>query len=55
MKTTPIDVNKCMKDFTLNIKIKGMPRLKVRMTIGLWLIKLGCKVIGCKVKVEDES
>ena len=42
-----LDPDKCTLTLKLDIR-----ELRVRMAIGVWLIKLGARVIGLGVKVE---
>jgi hypothetical protein len=44
-------VRKFDESVTLTLKV-DVRELRVRMAIGVWLIKLGCRVIGLCVKVE---
>lgn len=42
-----LDPNKC----TLTVKL-DMREMRARLAVGIWLIKLGARVIGLAVKVE---
>ena len=50
-----INANKVVKGMTMDIKITGMKTLAVKLKIGLWLIKMGCRVIGCKCKIKTRK
>ena len=40
---------------TVTVTLKAsMRELRLRIAIGTWLIKLGCRVIGLNAKIETE-
>lgn len=42
-----------IKSVTINVRVRGFLAFNVRKAFGLWLIKLGVRVIGCRVNVDD--
>jgi hypothetical protein len=41
------------KQITITIRIKGLSLWRLRLSIGVAFFKLGAKIIGCGVKIED--
>lgn len=54
MKPVPISINKAVKDMTLHVKITGQLVFPVRLRVGVWLLRLGCKVIGCNIVLKQD-
>lgn len=40
---------------TLELSIETTTEFKVRVAVGLWLMKLGARIIGCGVTVNQEK
>ena len=47
-----IDVNDLAKSITVNISIKGYKKLRIKLRIGAFLIRLGIRIIGIDGRVE---
>lgn len=43
------------KKMTLNVEVGGVKSLKFRLAIGVALIRLACRIIGCQIKVTDDT
>ena len=52
MQATSISVADAMKNVTMTVRIKGFWLLKLRTRIGIRLIRLGARVIGCHFEVD---
>ena len=50
--TRTIAVNEAIKGSTLEITITGIKVFKIRMVIGIWLIKLAAWIIGCQTELK---
>ena len=50
-----VPASQIMQALTLNITVTGMRGLAVRIWAGRWLIRLAARVMGCGIKIEDES
>ena len=50
--TRTIAVNEVMKGSTLEITITGIKIFKIRMFIGIWLIKLAAWIICCPIELS---
>jgi len=50
--TKTINVNEVMKDITLEITITGIKVFRIRMVIGILLIKLAAWVLGYQVEFD---
>jgi len=48
-----IHVRELTKEMTFNVSVHGMHGFRVRRKIGLWLVGLGVRIIGCKVHIEE--
>lgn len=55
MKAKDINIANVVHNCTLNVKVTGLKKFGIRLKVGGWIIKLGCKVIGCGIKWEDDS
>ena len=47
-----IKLRKFTCDPTINIRIVVTREFKVRLALGLWLIKIGCRITGMGLNVE---
>ena len=54
MKTESINVNPntIMKEIYIQIKVKGIPRYKLKKVLATNLIKLASWIMGCKFEVS---
>ncbi len=50
-----VNAKKAGRGITLGVKMTGVKKYVVRLKIGVWLIKMGCKVIGCNVHIESDK
>lgn len=50
-----VNVNDTLKYMRLNVTIKGMARLKVRLWIATRLIMFAGWVLGCDIHVEQDN
>lgn len=50
-----VDANDALNHMRLNVTIKGMARLKVRLWIATRLIMLAGWVLGCDIHVEKDN
>jgi len=48
-----MNMERIMKDVTLEIKIIETPRFKFRKRWGIRIIRLGVIVLGCRLKVDE--
>ena len=57
MKTESIDLNmnKILEKICIQIKIKGIPRYKVKLFLATNLIKLAAWIIGCKLELSTKT
>ena len=46
MKTKPININKEMEKFTLDIEITGVKEFGIRLRVAFWLMRLAGHIIG---------
>ncbi len=46
-----VPVRGAMKHLTLKVKVTGLRRWRVRVTVAGWLIHLAGWLVGCKVEV----
>ena len=50
-----VDVNDLARSITVHISIKGCTKMRIKMYIGGFLIRLGIRIIGVNGKVELEE
>lgn len=55
MKTEPINMNKAIKEVTMKVELKGIKPFILKLKIGLFLIWLACKIIGCGIETTEEK
>ena len=55
MRVHRINVKEAAKRMMLDVKVTGVKVFAIRCKVGLWLIRMGCKVIGCNVRVGDDA
>lgn len=49
-----IPISRVVETMTLNIKIHGIKRFRVRLWLAAKCFRLGARLIGCKVNMEIE-
>jgi hypothetical protein len=50
-----VDARDVMKDTELVVDMTGLVTVSWRITIGAWFIKLGAKIMGCGLRIEDTN
>lgn len=43
-----------VKGLTMDVKITGMAIWKYRLWLGMQILKIACRVIGCGIKIDSE-
>lgn len=49
-----VNMADAMRRVTISVKITGARSAKIRMAIGVRMIKLGARVIGCGIEVSTK-
>jgi hypothetical protein len=52
MKAVDIKVSDVVKEMNLTVNISGVRIFKLRLSIGVWLIRIAAKLIGCGIEVK---
>lgn len=47
-----IPITELAKTVVMTVNISGVKSWRVRLKIGMWLVAIGCRIIGCQMKVE---
>ena len=56
MATMPcVDAQRAMAGVQISVRIRGLSLMRLRIAAGVFFFKLGAKIIGCKVVIEDDG
>lgn len=55
MQTATVRVGDVMKDMTVEVRVSGVKRLSLRVTLAKFLIRLACRVLGTKCRISLEE
>ena len=50
-----LNAQELFRDATLNIQVDGMNSLLFRVRVGIFLIRIAARVMGCKVQIEESK
>jgi hypothetical protein len=50
-----VKAGKVIQQMTLRVDVRGLRVLKIRMAVGLLLVRAACLVIGCGIKVDRDA
>jgi len=50
-----VPISKLMSDVTMNVNLTGVRTWRVRVWLGIQLLKLAGRIIGCGIHIEGPS